>query len=109
MTALKGTYTVLITPMTIDQDIDIDGLKRNIDWQISSGIRGICITGSTGEFASLTREERLGIAEVAVNHINGRIPCLVGTTAESTREAIFYAKHAKELGADGVLILNPYF
>jgi len=109
MTILKGTFTVLITPMTIKQDIDIDGLKSNIDWQINNGIPGICVTGSTGEFASLTREERLEIAEVAVKHVNGRIQCLVGTAAESTKETIFYTKHAKKIGADGVLILSPYF
>jgi 4-hydroxy-tetrahydrodipicolinate synthase len=109
MTAFKGTFTVLITPMTINQDVDIEGLKKNIDWQISNGIPGICVTGSTGEFASLSREERLEIAEAAVKHVNGRIPCLVGTAAESTRETIFYTKHAKEIGADGVLIINPYF
>ncbi|HUS85866.1 MAG TPA: 4-hydroxy-tetrahydrodipicolinate synthase [Bacteroidales bacterium] len=109
MTILKGTFTVLITPMTIEQDIDIEGLKSNINWQISKGIPGICVAGSTGEFASLTREERLEIAEVAVKHVNGRIPCLVGTAAESTRETIFYTKHAKEIGANGVLIINPYF
>lgn len=109
MTTFKGTFTVLITPMTKEQNIDIDGLKKNIDWQISNGIPGICVTGSTGEFASLTKEERLEIAEVAVNHVNGRIVCLVGTAAESTRETIFYTKHAKEIGADGVLIINPYF
>ena len=95
--------------MTLQQDIDIAGLKKNIDWQISNGIPGICVTGSTGEFASLSREERLEIAEAAVKHVNGRIPCLVGTAAESTRETIFYTKHAKEIGADGVLIINPYF
>jgi 4-hydroxy-tetrahydrodipicolinate synthase len=109
MTTLKGTFTVLITPMTLQQDTDIAGLKKNIDWQISNGIPGICVTGSTGEFASLSREERLEIAEAAVKHVNGRIPCLVGTAAESTRETIFYTKHAKEIGADGVLIINPYF
>ena len=109
MAAFKGTFTVLITPMTINQDIDIEGLKKNIDWQISNGIPGICVTGSTGEFASLSREERLEIAETAVRHVNGRVPCLVGTAAESTRETIFYTKHAKEIGADGVLIINPYF
>jgi 4-hydroxy-tetrahydrodipicolinate synthase len=109
MAAFKGTFTVLITPMTNNQDIDIEGLKRNIDWQINNGIPGICVTGSTGEFASLSREERLEIAEAAVKHVNGRIPCLVGTAAESTRETIFYTKHAKETGADGVLIINPYF
>jgi len=109
MTTFKGVFTVLITPMTSEQDIDINGLKENIDWQIGQGIPGICVLGSTGEFASLSVEERLNIAETAVKHINGRIPCIIGTAAESTRETIFYTKHAKEIGADGVLIINPYY
>ncbi len=109
MTRFEGAYTVLITPMTTDQDIDIDGLKNNIDWQICNDVSGICVLGSTGEFASLTREERLLIAEEAVRHVNGKIPCIVGTAAESTREAIFYTKHAKEIGADMALIMSPYY
>jgi 4-hydroxy-tetrahydrodipicolinate synthase len=109
MNSLRGTFTVLVTPMTKEQDIDLNGLRSCIDWQISNGIPGICVTGSTGEFASLTREERLEIAEVAVNQVNGRIKCLVGTAAESTRETLFYTEHAKKIGADGVLIINPFY
>jgi len=109
MAALKGVFSVLITPMTKDQDIDLKGLKENIDWQIGNGISGICVLGSTGEFLSLSMEERLTVAETAVKHVNGRIPILIGTAAESTRETIFYTKHAKKIGADGVLIINPYF
>ena len=109
MTTFRGAFTVLITPMTIEQDIDIDVLKKSIDWQIDNGVPGICVLGSTGEFASLTKEERLEIAEEAVKHVNGRITCIVGTGSESTRETIFYTKHAKEIGADGALIINPYF
>lgn len=109
MTTFEGVFTVLITPMTSEQDIDFNRLKENIDWQISQGIPGICVLGSTGEFASLSLEERLKIAETAVKHVNGRIPCIIGTAAESTRETIFYTKHAKEIGADGVLIINSYY
>jgi len=109
MTTLRGSYSVLITPMTDDQDINIDGLKENIEWQIENGVKGICVTGSTGEFASLTREERLEIAEVSVAQVNGRIPCMVGTASESTKETILYTRHAQDIGADGVLIINPYY
>ncbi len=109
MTKFKGVFTVLITPMTSNQEIDLDRLKENIDWQISQGIQGLCVLGSTGEFASLSVEERLIIAETAVKHVDGRVPCIVGTAAESTRETIFFTKHAKENGADGVLIINPYY
>jgi 4-hydroxy-tetrahydrodipicolinate synthase len=109
MAKFEGVFTVLITPMTNEQDIDYKRLKENIDWQISQGIAGICVLGSTGEFASLSLEERINIAEQAVKHVNGRIPCIIGTAAESTRETIFYTKHARKIGADGVLIINPYY
>ncbi len=109
MEAMKGSFAVLITPMTLNQEVDLEGLKKNIDWMIAEGIPGICVCGSTGEFPSLTKEERLAIAETAVKHVNGRIKCLVGTAAETTAETIFLTKHAEEIGADGVMIINPYY
>jgi len=109
MDVLKGTYTVMITPMTETQEIDLDGLKANIDWYVEEGIPGICVCGGTGEFLSLSKEERLVVAETAVKHAAGRIKCLVGTASESTEDTIFYTNHAKEIGADGVMIINPYY
>lgn len=109
MEAMKGSYAVLITPMTYNQEVDLDGLKKNIDWMIEEGIPGICVCGGTGEFTSLTKEERLAIAETSVKHVNGRIKCLVGTAAETTAETIMYTKHAEEIGADGAMIINPYY
>jgi len=109
LNVLNGTYTVMITPMTATQEIDLEGLKANIDWYVEAGIPGICVCGGTGEFLSLSREERLAIAETATLHAAGRIKCLVGTASESTKETIFYTNHAKEIGADGVMIINPYY
>lgn len=109
MEAMKGSFAVLITPMTLNLEIDLEGLKKNIDWMIEEGIPGICVCGSTGEFTSLTKDERLAIAKTAVKHVNGRIKCLVGTAAETTAETIFLTKHAEETGADGVMIINPYY
>lgn len=109
MTEFRGSYAVMVTPMTKEQEVDEKGLRENIDWYIDEGIAGICPLGSTGEFVSLTKEERLRVAKIAVEHINGRVPCIIGTAAETTRETIEYTKHAKEIGADGVLIINPYY
>lgn len=105
----EGAYPVLITPMTEDQEIDEKGLIDNIEWYISENTPGICVIGSTGEFASLTKEERLRVAEITVKQVKGRIKCIVGTASESTKETIFYTKHAKDIGADGVLIINSYY
>ena len=109
MNVMNGTYTVVVTPMNEKQEVDLEGLKSNIDWYVETGIPGICVCGGTGEFLSLTKEERLAIAETSVKHAAGRIKCLVGTASESTEDTIFYTKHAKEIGADGVMIINSYY
>lgn len=100
-----GSFVVCITPMKEDQELDEQGLKENIEWYIEMGTAGICCCGSTGEFASLTREERLRVARITVDQVKGRVPVLVGTTAETTRDTIAYTRHAREIGADGALIL----
>jgi len=104
-----GSYVVNITPMTPDQELDEKGLQDNIEWSIAMGTAGICCVGSTGEFVSLTREERLRVARITVDQVKNRIPVLVGTAAETTRDTIEYTRHAREIGADGVLIINPYY
>lgn len=106
---LKGTFVVMVTPMLENYDVDIETIKKNIDWYIEEGLPGICVCGGTGEFTSLTQEERLLIAETAVSHSKGRIKCIIGTAAETTRETILYTKHAEEIGADAVMIINPYY
>ena len=88
MTIFRGSYVVNITPMTPDQELDEKGLRDNIDWYVNKGTAGICCVGSTGEFVSLTREERLRIAEITVEQTAGRVPVLVGTAHETTRETI---------------------
>lgn len=109
MTDFKGIYPVLITPMFDDYEIDYEGLKGNIDHLINQGVAGIVVNGSTGEFVSLAKEERNKITELAVEHINGRVPLLVGTAAERTEVAIEYTQHAEKAGADGSLLINSYY
>lgn len=106
---LRGVFSVLITPMTDDFKIDEKGFRSNIDWQISKGIAGLCVVGSTGEFVSLTKEERNRLAKIAVEHVAGRVPVVVGTAAATTPEAIEYTKYAESIGADAAMIINPYY
>ncbi len=94
---LKGTFIVMVTPILENDDVDIETLKKNIDWYIEEGLPGICACGGTGEFTSLTQDERLLIAETAVSHSNRRIKCIIGTAAETTKETILYTKHAEEI------------
>ncbi|CAH2714946.1 4-hydroxy-tetrahydrodipicolinate synthase [Neobacillus rhizosphaerae] len=109
MTTIRGAYPVLITPMTVAQEIDWDGVKNNVNYFVNQGVAGIVINGSTGEFVSLSKEERFQIVELVVKEVNGRIPVVVGTAAETTKETIEYSKQAEAHGADCALIINPYY
>lgn len=109
MTHLEGSFPVLITPMHEDYEINWEGFKQNIEYFIGQEVAGIVITGSTGEFVSLTREERFQMTKVAVEQVAGRIPLVVGTAAERTEDAIMYTKQAEEEGADAALLINSYY
>lgn len=110
MTQFRGTYTVLITPFTPDgKRVDVPALKKLVDWQIEQGIHGLIPLGSTGEFLSLTREERQQVIEVCVKTAAGRVPVLIGTGAEWTDECVSLSKEAQEMGADGVMIIPPFY
>jgi 4-hydroxy-tetrahydrodipicolinate synthase len=106
----RGSYTVMVTPFTEDGSaIDISALKRFLDWQVQVGVPGVIILGSTGEFLMVSDEERRQYVETTVKHINGRIPVLVGTMNTYTPNAVRYSREAEELGADGLMIIPPYY
>ncbi|WP_369899495.1 4-hydroxy-tetrahydrodipicolinate synthase [Bacillus manliponensis] len=109
MKMIRGAFPVLITPMNEAQEIDWDGVKNNVNYFIEQHVAGIIINGSTGEFVSLTKEERMEMAEVVLKEVNGRIPVIVGTAAETTKETIAYTHHAELHGASGALIINSYY
>jgi len=110
MAALRGTYTVLITPFTADgSSVDVPALKRLVNWQIQQGIHGLIPLGSTGEFLSMTQDERLQVIETCVQEAAGRVPVLIGTGAEWTRDAVVYAREAERMGADGIMVIPPYY
>jgi 4-hydroxy-tetrahydrodipicolinate synthase len=110
MKTFEGSYAVCITPFTEDgSDVDYASLKNYIDWQIASGSPGLVFLGSTGEFLSVSREERTRLTETAVKTAAGRIPILLGTAAEDTREAVALSREAEALGADGLMIVPPFY
>ncbi|RSK33719.1 4-hydroxy-tetrahydrodipicolinate synthase [Bhargavaea beijingensis] len=109
MNEFKGVYPVLVTPMNEDESINWEGFAENIEYYIGEGVDGLAINGSTGEFVSLTKEERFKAVEVAVKQVNGRLPLIVGTAAETTADAIEYTRQAEEAGADGALLINSYY
>lgn len=106
----RGSYTVSVTPFTEDGSaIDIGALKNFLDWQLQVGVPGIIALGSTGEFLTVDDEERRLVVETYVNHIDGRIPVLIGTMNAHTPNAVRYSRQAQDLGADGVMIIPPYY
>jgi len=110
MTPFKGSYTVTITPFTPGGTaIDYPAWKRFLDWQLASGVPGIIILGTTGEFLTITDDERGEFVEATVKHIAGRIPVLVGSMNAYTPNAVRYSRQAQDLGADGLMIIPPYY
>ncbi|HYV88618.1 MAG TPA: dihydrodipicolinate synthase family protein [Candidatus Polarisedimenticolia bacterium] len=106
----RGSYTVTITPFTEDgRKIDIAAWKRFVDWQIKVGVPGIIILGTTGEFLTMTDDERRLFVETTVKHVKGRMDVLVGTMNAYTPNAVRYSREAEELGADGLMIIPPYY
>ncbi|MBT3360769.1 MAG: 4-hydroxy-tetrahydrodipicolinate synthase [Rhodospirillales bacterium] len=110
MTKFRGNYTVMVTPFSDDgSSVDEGRLRKFVDWQIKEGVHGLIPLGSTGEFLSQTDEERTRVAEIVISEAAGRVPVLVGTAAEWTNECVRYTKEAEQLGADGVMIVPPYY
>src|SRR5262249_3779021 len=109
MKTFRGTYTVMITPFTPAGEVDVAALRAFVDWQIAEGIHGLIPLGSTGEFLSLDDDERALVAEVVIRQAAGRVPVLIGTGAEDTREVVRLSRRAEKLGADGVMIIPPFY
>jgi len=106
----RGSYTVTITPFTEDGSaVDAEAWKRFLDWQLEVGVPGIIVLGSTGEFLAVSDEERTQLVETAVKHVAGRVPVLVGTMNAYTPRAVRYSREAEALGADGLMIVPPYY
>ena len=106
----SGSYTVTITPFTEGGDaIDYGAWARFLDWQLDCTVPGIIILGTTGEFLTISDDERGEFIERTVKHIAGRIPVLVGTMNAYTPNAVRYSRQAQDLGADGLMIIPPYY
>jgi 4-hydroxy-tetrahydrodipicolinate synthase len=105
----EGAYTAMVTPFDRDGGVDEDGLRANVEFQIRHGIHGLVPVGTTGECSTLSYEEHKRVVEVVVEAAEGRVPVLAGTGSNSTWEALMLTKHAREVGADGALLVVPYY
>ena len=104
----QGVYTALVTPFR-DGALDERALEELVEQQIAAGVDGLVPCGSTGESATMTHAEHRRVIEVVVAAARGRVQVLAGTGSNATREAIALTTHAKEAGADGALLISPYY
>jgi 4-hydroxy-tetrahydrodipicolinate synthase len=108
MPTFKGSITALITPFK-DGKVDERALQRLVAWQIDQGTHGLVPCGTTGESPTLTHDEHRRVVELCVESAAGRVPVIAGTGSNSTAEAVELTRHAKSAGADGVLVVTPYY
>ena len=104
----KGYITALITPFS-DGAVDETAYGDFIEWQIAEGASGLVPCGTTGESPTLTHDEHMRVTELCVEVAAGRVPVIAGTGSNSTDEAISLTRHAMEAGADGALLVMPYY
>lgn len=104
----KGSYPALITPFT-NGELDLETLKKIVEWHIGEGTNGFVPVGTTGESPTLSHEEHETVVEEVVKASAGRVPVIAGAGSNNTLEAIRFAQHAEKVGADGILVVTPYY
>jgi len=108
MNVFEGVSTALVTPFR-NGEIDEPALRELVELQIAAGVDGLVPCGSTGESATMSHEEHCRVVETVVRAARGRVSVIAGTGSNNTREAIELTRHAKEAGADGALLISPYY
>lgn len=106
---IRGVLTALTTPFDADENIDVPALRRVVDRSVEAGVNGVVAGGSTGEFASLTPDERRQLVDAVTEHVGGRVPVIAQTGATTTQEAIRHSEAARAAGADVLMLVTPYY
>jgi len=104
-----GVIPPVSTILNENEQLDRQGMARLIDFAIEGGVNGLFFLGSAGEFAHMSRELRHEVAEFCTKHVAGRVPVLIGAAHPGTAETLAFARHARSVGADGVVVVNPYY
>lgn len=104
----NGSLPALVTPFR-DGELDLETLKKLVDWHIAEGSNGLVPVGTTGESPTLTHREHEIVVEEVVKAANGRVPVIAGAGSNNTVESIRLAQHAEKVGADAVLVVTPYY
>jgi 4-hydroxy-tetrahydrodipicolinate synthase len=107
-TSFRGSFTALVTPFK-NGSLDEKAFRELVDWQVGEGTSGFVPVGTTGESPTLSHEEHRQVVKWCVEQARGRVPVIAGAGSNSTEEAIEFAKHAQECGADAVLVVTPYY
>ncbi|MBN4078966.1 4-hydroxy-tetrahydrodipicolinate synthase [Gammaproteobacteria bacterium AH-315-C21] len=105
----QGSMVALVTPMADDGAVDYSSLQALVEWHVQSGTDAIVAVGTTGESATLDETEHCDVIRHVVQYVDGRIPVIAGTGANSTREAINLSRCAQQVGADACLLVTPYY
>ena len=103
-----SSYTALLTPFK-DNQIDIDAYRNLVEFQIKNGTHGLVPVGTTGESPTLSHNEHERTIELCIKEASGKLPIIAGTGSNSTEEAVSLTKHAENAGADGALVVTPYY
>lgn len=109
MSKISGSGVALVTPFDNNNDINYDKLKELIEYHIMNKTDFIVICGTTGEASTLSTTEKRKLMKKAIEFANGRIPIICGTGSNNTKDAIHLSTYAKEIGADGILVVTPYY
>ncbi len=105
----KGSMVALVTPFKDDQTVDHDCIRELVEWQIASGTAAIVPCGTTGESPTLSHEEHDAVIQTVVQAVNKRVPVLAGCGSNATTESLRLVRHAQDVGADGALVITPYY
>lgn len=109
MSIFKGAGVAIVTPMYENGEVNYDQFGKLIEFQIENKTDAIVVCGTTGEASTLTHEEHLDVIRYCVKAVNGRVPVIAGTGSNCTETAIYLSQEAEQAGADGLLVVSPYY
>ena len=105
----KGCATAIVTPFDENNNIDFDEFKKIVNFQIDNGINGIVVCGTTGEAATMSAEEKEELIKYCVKVVNKRVPVIAGVGSNNTQNVLLSEQYAQKVGADGLLVVTPYY
>ena len=109
MTLFTGSGVALITPFNEEREINFEKLRELLEFHINNKTDAVIVTGTTGESATMSDEEKLAVIKFSVDVVRGRIPVIAGTGSNNTEHAVWLSKEAEKLGVDGLLVVTPYY